>query len=88
MSVCDVVEEVVEDRSERSVNSAQSTSEPCPLGLVEVRHVDICVLQVCNQDEMIVDDKVGYEVEAGEGSQAKGVDEPSKKGEVENQAQV
>ena len=55
MSVCNVMEEIVEDGSERSVNSAKGTTEPCPLFVIEMRHIDICVLEIGDKDQMIVD---------------------------------
>lgn len=41
MRVSDVVESVVEDGSEGSVNGTESSTKPIPLFVTEVRGVDI-----------------------------------------------
>jgi hypothetical protein len=62
MRVNDVVEGVIQEGAEGSVDSAESTAQPVPLGAAEMGHVDIRVLKVRDEHQMVVGDHVGDNV--------------------------
>ena len=86
--VCDVMEEVVEDRAEGAVDCAKSTSQPGPLFLIIVRHVDIGVLHIRNENQVVVHNHVWDEEIAQPSAKAEAVDNPNIKREEEDHAYV
>ena len=64
--ISDVVESMVEDGTERAVDSAESTPEPVPLLPTEVGHEYVGVLEVGDEDEVVVDYGVGDQVVCGD----------------------
>ena len=77
MSVWDVVEEVVKSGAKRSINSAQGSSEPVPFRLSKMWHVNVCVLKIGDEDQVVINNQVGDEVEIEVGTKSKVIDEPS-----------
>lgn len=63
VSVCDVVESVIQDSTERAINSAQCATQPVPFRTTEMRHKYISMLQVSDQNQVIVNNQVWNEVE-------------------------
>jgi len=88
VSICDMMEEVVQGGAKGSIYCAEGTSQPGPFFVIKVWHIDICVLEVGDQDQVIVDNKIGYKVEREPGSKAKSVDDPNKDTKIENKAEV
>jgi hypothetical protein len=64
VGVHNVVEGTVQEGSERSVHSAQCTTQPRPLLVSKVGHVDVSVLQESDEHQVIVDHHVGQKVVA------------------------
>jgi hypothetical protein len=54
MGISDVVEVVIKEGAPRAINCAESTTQPRPLIIIEVRHVDIGVVQVCESNKISV----------------------------------
>lgn len=72
--VGDVVDNVVDDGAERPVNGAKGSPEPVPLTATEVRHEDVCVLQVGDEHQVGVGDHVRHDVVLAHGEKAERVD--------------
>lgn len=73
VGVCDMVEDVVNNRPKGSVYGTQGTTEPVPLVAPEMRHEDISVLQVCDEHQVRVGDHVGYDVKRSNGCEPEDV---------------
>jgi len=84
VSVNNVVEGVIQQRAEGSINSAQSSSEPVPLLSSEMWHENISMLQICDQNQVIVCDSQWNQVQKGHISKAIGVDSVAQQGEGEH----
>lgn len=72
-----MVEEVVKSGAKRSINSAQGSSKPVPFRLSKMWHVNVCVLKIGDEDQVIINNKVGDEVETEVCTKSKVIDGPS-----------
>ena len=84
--VGDVVEGVVQHGPEGAVDGAEGTAQPVPLLAAEVRYEDVCVLQVCDEHEVVVGDHVGDQVEERHRREAEGEDGLAQDGEHDHPA--
>ena len=71
------MKEVVESWAKRSIDCAEGSSKPVPFSLSKMWHVNVSVLQVGDEDQMIINNKVWDEVEADIGAKSKVIDGPS-----------
>lgn len=74
VGVRDVVDDVVDDGSERPVYSAKRSAEPVPFAAAEVRQKHVRVLQIRDEHEVRVGDHEWHDVVLGYGHEAEGVD--------------
>lgn len=54
MSVSYMVKGMIQNCTKRAIHGAQRTTKPVPLGATKVWHVNVGVLQICNQHQVIV----------------------------------
>ena len=71
------MEEVVKSGAKRSIYSAEGSSEPVPFRLSKMWHVNVCVLKIGDEDQVVINNQVGDEVETEVGTKSKVIDEPS-----------
>lgn len=77
MGISDVMEVVIKEGSPRAVNCAKGSAQPRPLVVIEVRHVDICVMQVCECHKISVHNKVRDEIIIEKGTESMNRNSPS-----------
>ena len=88
MGVGDVVQRVVKQGPEGPVHCAQRASQPAPLLRSEVRHEHVGMLQVGDEHEMVVDDHVREQIEAGHGGESEAVDAEAQQRHSEEEGHI
>ncbi len=88
MCIHDMVEGVVEKRTERAIYRAEGAAEPRPLLIAEVRHVHIRMLKKSDQHQMIVHDDIRQQIVHEHAHKAIGVDGISQESEGSEEGDV